>query len=98
MAFSGSNFSNGAFEFARRLNEVSPILLSGFFLPEIVDPAYELHPTGMAEDKGETILANNVHWFTVLCEQNKIEYRIHIGSYELCMPQLYSARDKKVIC
>ncbi len=76
-----------AFEFARQLNEISPVLIIGFFLPEIVNPAYEL-PGGVSKDKDELIIAGNINRFTELCEMNKIGYRIHLGSYELCMPQL----------
>jgi hypothetical protein len=34
LAFDGTNFSEGAFEFARRLNELQPVLLAGVFLPQ----------------------------------------------------------------
>ena len=30
----GRNFSDAAFEFAKRLNELQPILLTGIFLPQ----------------------------------------------------------------
>lgn len=35
LAFDSNHFSAGAFEFARRLNEIEPILLVGFFLPAV---------------------------------------------------------------
>ena len=34
IAFDGTHFSDGAFEFARRVNELQPILLTGVFLPQ----------------------------------------------------------------
>ena len=34
LAFEGTHFSEGAFEFARKLNELRPILLTGVFLPQ----------------------------------------------------------------
>ncbi|MBI1344270.1 MAG: hypothetical protein GC171_15205 [Terrimonas sp.] len=34
-AFEGGNFSSGAFEFAKNMNEVEKILLTGIFLPEV---------------------------------------------------------------
>ena len=34
LAFDGVHFSEGAFEFARRLNESQPVLLTGVFLPQ----------------------------------------------------------------
>jgi hypothetical protein len=88
LAFSGNDFSNGAFEFARQLNEIQPIILNGFFLPEIVNPPHELHVDGMKDEEGEKITTENVNRFTQLCIKHNIEFRIHIGSYELCLPQL----------
>ena len=35
LAFDGTNFSRGAFDFARRMNLHSPILLTGVFLPQV---------------------------------------------------------------
>ena len=35
LAFDGLHFSKGAFEFARRLNELEPILLLGVFVPQV---------------------------------------------------------------
>src|SRR5689334_22047646 len=34
LAFDGVHFSEGAFEFAKRINEEEPILLTGIFLPQ----------------------------------------------------------------
>ena len=34
LAFDGTHFSEGAFEFARGLNEIEPILLLGVFVPQ----------------------------------------------------------------
>jgi hypothetical protein len=35
LAVDGTNFSEGSFEFARRLNELQPLLLAGVFLPQV---------------------------------------------------------------
>ena len=35
IAFDNGHFSKGGFEFARRLNELQPILLTGVFLPNV---------------------------------------------------------------
>ena len=35
IAFDGTQFSEGAFEFARALNELSPVLLTGVFMPQV---------------------------------------------------------------
>ena len=35
IAFDGIQFSDGAFEFARRLNDMDSILLTGVFIPQL---------------------------------------------------------------
>ena len=35
LAFDGSNFSEGAFEFVRRLNDIQPLLVTGVFVPQV---------------------------------------------------------------
>uniref|UniRef100_UPI003978FF57 hypothetical protein n=1 Tax=Salmonella sp. SAL4450 TaxID=3159905 RepID=UPI003978FF57 len=35
IAFDGTQFSEGAFELARELNEMQPILLTGVFVPQL---------------------------------------------------------------
>ena len=35
LVFDGINFSEGAFEFARRLNEKNQILVAGVFMPQV---------------------------------------------------------------
>ena len=34
LVFDGTHFSEGAFEFARQLNEINPVLITGIFLPQ----------------------------------------------------------------
>ena len=35
LAIDGQNFSEGAFEFIRRMNEIDPVLVVGLFLPSV---------------------------------------------------------------
>ena len=86
ITFTGGTFSQGAFEFAKKLNQLSPLLLTGFFLPEVETPLFELHPVGASPD--EVVIENNIERFISLCEQNKIAYKVHTGSFALSMPQL----------
>lgn len=84
LVFDGPHFSTGAFDFACRLNEISPVAVTGVFLPSLdytntviyymglEVPAY----TPMLETEQDAILANVEH-FKQLCEKNNIEYRIH---------------------
>ena len=35
LAFDGTNYSKSSFEFAKRMNEFEPILLTGVFVPQV---------------------------------------------------------------
>ena len=35
LVFDGTNFSEGAFEFVRRLNELQPLLVTAVFTPQV---------------------------------------------------------------
>jgi len=84
--FDGKHFSEGAFDFLRRMNEQSPILAIGVFLPAI-DYAELLYSIGGLSgpiyykevDTTETgISQNNVDRFKELCAKHGIEYRVHL--------------------
>ena len=85
IAFDGSHFSEGAFEFARRLNETDRLLLTGVFLPAVdyVELLYSFGgvsgPMYYADVNLEEtgILQKNIDRFKSLCEKNGIEYRVH---------------------
>lgn len=85
IVFDGEHFSRGAFDFAARLNEKEPILLTGLFLPSVdyldvmiyylggmSGPAYlpSLDTDPMAMEK-------NIALFKELCLKNNIEHRVH---------------------
>jgi len=86
LAFDGDNFSEGAFEFARQLNEQNPVLLSGIFLPQIIFS----HPLSYAKggkpgpvyvplikDEQTDTVEKNIERFKMLCLSNGIEHRVH---------------------
>jgi hypothetical protein len=88
LAFDGSNFSEGAFEFARQLNDIEPVLLTGVFVPQVdyaslwsysaavgvgAGPAY----MPITEQEDEVALAQNIEHFRHLCDINGITYRVH---------------------
>jgi len=96
LVFDGINFSEGAFEFARRLNEKNQILAAGIFVPQ-VDLAnlwsYAAAGSGaitipMIEDDEALEIEKNMERFKGLCEKNKIEYRIHKDFYDFALPEL----------
>jgi len=95
LAFDGHHFSDGAFEFARRLNKLSPVLLTGVFLPQAQLSSLWSHSSAVAsplmtvlESDDSLIVQENIDRFTTLCEQNGIEYRIHKDFFDFVLPEL----------
>lgn len=96
--FTGDQFSNGSFEFARRLNEYSPILLAGVFLPETFYPGdYEFTGPGVMElpplvqvpgTTFEQETAECMLLFKKLCVAHNIEHTVHSALSEFAQPQL----------
>jgi nucleotide-binding universal stress UspA family protein len=84
IALDGSHFSEGAFDFARRLNDIEPILLTGVFLPqaEVEDAwAYAQVTDGLSipvilADESR-IAAPTIARFEKRCQSNGIDYRLH---------------------
>ena len=96
LVFDGINFSEGAFEFARRLNEKNQILVAGVFVPQ-VDFAnlwsYGGAGSGavtipLIEDDEAKEIERNIERFKQLCEKSKIEYRVHKDFYAFALPEL----------
>src|SRR5690349_7984500 len=85
LAFGGTRFSEGTFQFACRLNELQPVLLVGVFLPDVVYadiysfgsglPSSYLSPVMNAHD--EATIRKNIDRFAHLCLRHNIAYRIH---------------------
>jgi nucleotide-binding universal stress UspA family protein len=96
IAFDGAHFSEGAFEFARRLNEISPLLLTGVFLPQAeLANLWSYAPSTVGayfvpviEDDEPRIIEENIQRFEKLCQGNNIDYRIHKDFYDLVLPEL----------
>jgi hypothetical protein len=97
LAFDGINFSRGAFDFARRMNLHSPILLTGVFLPQInyaniwsyagtaaMSPMF----IPMVEDEDATAIEQNIARFEALCDRNMIDYRVHRDFTDFALPAL----------
>jgi len=97
LAFDGTNFSRGAFDFARRMNLHSPILLTGVFLPQVnyanlwsyagtaaVAPMF----IPMVEDEDAAAIEKNIARFEALCDRNMIEYRVHKDFTDFALPAL----------
>jgi hypothetical protein len=95
LAFDGSNFSEAAFEFARRLNELKPLLLTGVFLPQA--ELYNLwsYADGVGglyipllENRESELVQKSVDQFEKRCRSNSIEFRVHKDFYDFAIPEL----------
>ena len=95
LAFEGTHFSDGAFEFARRLNELHPVLLTGVFLPqaELVNLWSYADGAGapfipLFESSESELVQQNITRFENLCRGNGIDYRVHKDFFDLALPEL----------
>jgi nucleotide-binding universal stress UspA family protein len=97
IAFDGKHFSEGAFEFAKQLNEKNKILLTAVFLPQ-VDYANLWSYSGggmsgpifipLVEGEDTEAVEKNIKRLESLCVKNSIEFRIHKDFYDFALPEL----------
>ncbi len=86
LVFDGVHFSEGALEFARKLSETDPLMLTGIFLPQndyadmltysagsIAAPLFI--PPVLEEDVAK--LEKNILRFSTWCINNGIDYKVH---------------------
>lgn len=96
LAFDGVHFSEGAFEFARKMNEISPILLTGIFLPQLdYSGLWSVSAAGaagmvipMMEEEDAIAVEKNMDRFKSLCQFANIDYRIHRDFTDFALPAL----------
>lgn len=95
LAFDGANFSDGAFQFARKLNEIEPILLTGVFLPQVQLANLWSYTSNQSttflpllETEESELVKENINKFEKLCQDNRIDYRIHKDFYDFAIPEL----------
>lgn len=97
LAFDGINFSEGAFEFVKALNEKDKVLLTGVFLPQIDYSGIWSYTGGgiggplfmpLVEDKDAKTVQKNIERFKALCIKNDIEFRVHKDSDDFALPEL----------
>lgn len=96
IAFDGTNFSDGAFEFARQLNERQPVLVAGIFIPQVsyanlwsytgamAGPAY----VPMVGELDAEAVERNIEKFETLCQRNGMPYRVHKDFFDFALPEL----------
>jgi len=96
IAFDGTQFSEGAFELARKLNEMQPILLTGVFVPQVNYANLWSYGTAMAgpgfipliEAEESEVIQKNIQHFEEQCRQHSINYRIHKDFFDFALPEL----------
>lgn len=97
LAFDGKNFSKGALEFARVLNEKNPILLIGAFLPQ-VNYANLISNAGggmvgslavaVPEEQTSEAVQKSIEHFESYCTRNHLEFRVHKDFNDFVLPEL----------
>ncbi|PSL34669.1 universal stress protein [Chitinophaga ginsengisoli] len=95
LSFDGDHYSKGAFDFARRMNEDEPILLTGVFLPQadfattwVYAEAGGTVYTPLVESYDADIVAANIAKFKEDCVGHQIEYRVHTDFGSFALPEL----------
>jgi hypothetical protein len=96
LAFDGVQFSTGAFEFARQLNNLQPVYLTGVFIPQLSYANLWNYTDGMAgptyipilEKEQPDTLEKNIKMFENLCKENSIQYKVHKDYFDFALPEL----------
>lgn len=96
LAFDGTQFSEGAFAFARRMNELSPVLVVGVFVPQVSyaglwtygaiagAPSY----LPLQEPENGYIIEQNIQRFETLCQENGMRSHVHKDFYDFALTEL----------
>lgn len=95
LAFDGTHFSEGAFNFAQNIHEQQPVLLVGVFLPQTQLANLWNYSDGvggmfipMVEENDSEKMQYNVERFKKRCIANGIDFRIHNDYNEFALPEL----------
>ena len=96
IAFDGTNFSHGAFEFVRQMNEQHPVFVTGVFLPQVDYSNLWSYAKGvgdtmfipLVEEETARVIEENIKKFKSLCQKSNIEYSVHRDFYDLAIPEL----------
>ena len=95
LAFDCTQFSNGAFEFARRMNESEKILLTGAFLPHINYSTLWSYASGEhgsllmppVEGEEKEAMDRNIAHFSTMCRKHDIDCSIHREFFDFALPE-----------
>lgn len=91
LAVDGDHFPDGAFDFAQKMNEQEPILLTGVFLPEL-DLATSLSYTAafvpLVETYAAEALEKSIATFQQQCRRYGIDFKVHNTLPSFGLPDL----------
>ncbi|OLY94943.1 hypothetical protein SAMN05444008_108153 [Cnuella takakiae] len=96
LAFDGIMFSEGAFAFARRMNELAPVLVVGVFVPQVSYAGMWSYgvvagaPSYLPLQETETgdIIRQNIQRFETLCQENGMRSHVHKDFFDFALPEL----------
>ncbi|WP_212003600.1 hypothetical protein [Chitinophaga sp. HK235] len=92
LAIDDGHFPEGAFEFARQMNEIEPIVLCGVFLPEMnlsVDIGYGSSFIPLTENYGAASIQESMVTFKEYCERYNIHHLVHHDVSEFALKVLH---------
>lgn len=96
LPFDGVHFSEGAYQYARLLNEKETILLTGVFLPQMSYANLWTYADGvgapvfvpMLEEDDVEMIDENIRKFEERCVHDHIEFRVRKSFEDLALPEL----------
>jgi len=97
LAFDGSHYSEGALLFAKKLNEKSPVLVTGAFLPQVNLANLWSYSAGsghgnefipLLDNSNAESIQRNINRFEAFCHTNKLRFRLHKDYLNFAIPEL----------
>lgn len=95
VAFDGMNYPAGALKFAAFLNEQTPHLLTGAFVPNISFAGSFIYPSEVpvagafpVDEESLEVMEENIKKFEKFCDLNGIDFRVHRDETDFALPQL----------
>ena len=95
IAFDGTQYSEGAMSFAKKLNEAERISLTGLFLPLVSIAGLWTYadPIGgtfspLFEEESSKLVDRNISRFQKFCSANNIRHKVSKAVFDFAMPEL----------
>lgn len=96
IAFDGNQYSEGAMQFARRLNENEKITVTGLFLPQVALSSLWSYADAMTgtsfvpfiESENADLIESNIKQFEEFCSAHRISYTVTRAFFNLALPEL----------